>query len=235
MEVILIKDLKRKGSFGETIDVANGYALNYLIPNGFALVANNANKKRFEQIKDKKLQEVSELRDQLKSYADQINGKTFSMVALSRDGKLYGSVTASVIVTEVIKELPDIKINAGDIIVEEGNIKFVGTYTCKAQFTKDIFATFTFIIESDESDEQPELLEAILDEPEETNNVSEEESDEDINDSEEIIETEVNEVTDVEEAVEAEDNQEEAEVAAEDATDSDESESQAEEAEEQPA
>lgn len=229
MEVILIKDLKRKGSFGETIDVANGYALNYLIPNGFALVANNANKKRFEQIREKKLQEVTELRDQLKSYADQINGKTFSMVALSRDGKLYGSITASVIVAEVIKELPDIKINAGDIIVEEGNIKFVGTYTCKAQFTKDISASFTFIIESDESDEQPELLESILDEPETSS-----EDEEVVNESDEVIETEVNEVTDVEEAVEADENQEEAELTAEDATDSEDSELQAEEAEDQP-
>ena len=56
MQVILIKDLKRKGSFGEVIDVANGYALNYLVPNGFALIANNANRKKFELIREKKLQ-----------------------------------------------------------------------------------------------------------------------------------------------------------------------------------
>ena len=53
MEVILIKDLKRKGTFGDTIDVATGYAINYLIPNGFALSASN--KKLFDQMKDKPL------------------------------------------------------------------------------------------------------------------------------------------------------------------------------------
>lgn len=211
MQVILIKDLKRKGSFGEIIDVANGYALNYLVPNGFALIANNANRKKFELIREKKLQEVSELRDQLKSYASQIEGKTFSMVALSRDGKLYGSVTASVIVAEILKELTDIKMNGGDVIVEEGNIKYVGTYNCKAQFTKDISASFQFIVESDESDEQPELLEAILDEPEakeaattsddvegdsETNELSEGETlDESDQESEEAIDTETNELS----------------------------------------
>ena len=157
------KDLKRKGTFGDTIEVADGYARNYLIPNGFALIANNANKKRFEEMKDKALANVTELRTRLKTTANQIKGKTFTMTALSRDGKLYGSITPSVIVNDMIhKELPDLDINASDVIIEEGNIKFVGTYECKAQFTKDIFSSFTIVIESDESDEQPELLEAIL-------------------------------------------------------------------------
>ena len=44
MEVILIKDLKRKGTFGDTIEVADGYARNFLIPKGFALIANKTNK-----------------------------------------------------------------------------------------------------------------------------------------------------------------------------------------------
>jgi large subunit ribosomal protein L9 len=163
MEVILIKDLKRKGTFGDIIEVADGYARNYLIPNGFALIANNSNKKRFEEMKDKALAQVSELRAELKKTADEIKGKTFTMTALSRDGKLYGSITPSVIVNDMIREdLPDLKINASDVIIDEGNIKFVGTYACKAQFTKDISASFTINIESDESDEQPELLEAIL-------------------------------------------------------------------------
>ena len=162
MEVILIKDLKRKGTFGDVIEVADGYARNYLIPNGFALAANKANKKRFEEIKDKVLVDVSKLRDSLHSTANEIKGKTFSMKALSRDGKLYGSITPTIIASQIKKDLPDVSVNASDIIVEEGNIKFVGTYACKAQFTKDISASFSLVIESDETHEQPELLEAIL-------------------------------------------------------------------------
>ena len=187
MEVILIKDLKRKGTFGDIIEVADGYARNYLIPNGFALIANNANKKRFEEMKDKALAEVTELRGELVKTADQIKGKSFSMTALSRDGKLYGSITPSVIVNEMIrKELPEIKINASDVIIEEGNIKYVGTYECKAQFTKDIFASFSIVIESDESDEQPELLEAILEEDEVESSVEE---NDDVTDSDNSEET----------------------------------------------
>ena len=90
----------------------------------------------FEEMKDKAMADVSELRAELQKTANEIKGKTFSMTALSRDGKLYGSITPSVIVNDMIrKELPELKVNASDIIIDEGNIKFVGTYSCKAQFT----------------------------------------------------------------------------------------------------
>ena len=176
MEVILIKDLKRKGTFGDVIEVADGYATNYLIPNGFALYANKANKKRFEEMKGKALVEVNKLRDDLKTTASEIKGQSFTMTALSRDGKLYGSITPSIIVDLIKETLPEVKINASDIIIEEGNIKYVGTYACKAQFTKDISADFDIIIESDESDEQPELLEAILAEDEAVESIEDEEA-----------------------------------------------------------
>jgi large subunit ribosomal protein L9 len=181
MEVILIKDLKRKGTFGDVIEVADGYARNYLIPNGFAMLANKANKKRFNEIKEKAMLNVGKLRDELKATADQIKGKAFTMTALSRDGKLYGSITPSVIVEQIKKELPDLKINASDVIVEDGNIKYVGTYACKAQFTKDISAKFDMVIESDESHEQPELLEAILETDTPANATTDDVADETVN------------------------------------------------------
>ncbi|MGA0242463.1 MAG: 50S ribosomal protein L9 [Candidatus Marinamargulisbacteria bacterium] len=187
MEVILIKDLKRKGTFGDIIEVTDGYARNYLIPNGFAMIANKANKKRFNEIKEKAMLNVGKLRDELKATAEQIKGKAFTMTALSRDGKLYGSITPSVIIGQIKKELPDLKINASDVIVEDGNIKYVGTYACKAQFTKDISAKFDMVIESDESHEQPELLEAIIETDTPTNAPTDDVADDTVNhDSNEI-------------------------------------------------
>ena len=212
MKVILIKDLKRKGTFGDEIDVTDGYARNYLIPNGFALPANKANKKKFGEIKGKALVQVNELRENLTNTANQIKGKSFTMTALSRGGKLYGSVTPSVIVQQIKNELPDIDVNASDIMIEEGNIKFVGSYECKAQFTKDISAEFKMVIESDESDEQPELLEAILDEPEA--NVEHDDSDES---EDENNESDVVELSN-EESAEADDSTEEESPAEEEVT-----------------
>ncbi len=216
MEVILIKDLKRKGTFGDTIEVADGYARNYLIPNGFALIANNANKKRFEEIKDKAMAQVTELRTSLQHTADQIKGKTFTMTALSRDGKLYGSITPSIIVNDMIqKELPDLKINASDVIIDAGNIKFVGTYTCKAQFTKNISSSFTIVIESDESDEQPELLEAIFEDdkkPPPTDTTDAEPSDEDEENGVEEALTDSEETQEVSDASDDDSSEEDADV-----------------------
>lgn len=162
MEVILLKDLKRKGTFGDTVTVANGYAVNYLIPNGFAISATPANKKRFEEMKAKAFESVKERRESLSNTVAQIKGKTFTIVALSRDGKLYGSITPSLIIDAIKQDLSDISINASDILIEEGQIKFVGTYQCKLQLTRDISSTFTIVVEADEADEQPELLESII-------------------------------------------------------------------------
>ena len=186
MEVILAEDLKRKGTFGDTIDTQGMRSITNT--KWVCLGASAANKKLFDQMKDKALANVTEQREQLKETAKP-EGKSFVMVALSRDGKLYGSITPSVIVNQMIrKELPDVAVNASDVIIDEGNIKYVGTYQCRAQFTKDIFATFNIVIESDESDEQPELLEAII-ESELDNN-----SDEDANSGEEDASTDDSEL-----------------------------------------
>ena len=165
MIVILKRDLKRKGAFGEEIEVADGYALNYLIPNGFAMVANATNRKRFEEIREKALAEVNVNRDRFQETVKQISGKTFTQSALSRDGKLYGSITLSKIVSMIQDDLPDVTLMPSDIIIDEGNIKYAGSYSCKAQFTKNISASFTVVIEADETHEQPELLESVIDEP----------------------------------------------------------------------
>ena len=168
MKVILIKDLKRKGLFGDVINVEDGYGRNFLIPQGYAISANKANLKRFEEIKDKELKKVEDLRSELNETANKVNGRSFTIVALTRDGKLYGSITATQIVSIIKGEFPDMKINASDVLIEDGSIKFSGSYKCKLQLTKSISADFTLIVESDESDEQPELLEALMDDKEST-------------------------------------------------------------------
>ena len=168
MKVILIKDLKRKGLFGDVINVEDGYGRNFLIPEGYAISANKANLKRFEEIKDKELKKVENLRSELNETANKVNGRSFTTIALTRDGKLYGSITATQIVSIIKDEFPEMKINASDVLIEDGSIKFSGSYKCKLQLTKSIAADFILVVESDESDEQPELLEPLVDDQEAT-------------------------------------------------------------------
>jgi len=94
MEVILLERISRLGQMGETVKVKDGFARNFLLPQGKALRANEANKKKFEgqraQLEARNLERKSEAQ----KIADKLDGKTFVVVrAAGETGQLYGSVS----------------------------------------------------------------------------------------------------------------------------------------------
>jgi len=94
MEVILLERISRLGQMGETVKVRDGFARNFLLPQGKALRANEANKKKFEgqraQLEARNLERKSEAQ----SIADKLDGKTFVVVRTAGEtGQLYGSVS----------------------------------------------------------------------------------------------------------------------------------------------
>ena len=94
MEVILLERISRLGQMGETVRVKDGYARNFLLPQGKALRANEANKKKFEgqraQLEERNLERKSEA-EQISATLD---GKSFIVVrSAGETGQLYGSVS----------------------------------------------------------------------------------------------------------------------------------------------
>lgn len=94
MEVILLERISRLGQMGETVNVKDGYARNFLLPKGKALRANEANKKKFEgqraQLEARNLERKSEA----SQIAEQLDGKSFIVVrSAGETGQLYGSVS----------------------------------------------------------------------------------------------------------------------------------------------
>ncbi len=94
MEVILLERVSRLGQMGETVKVKDGFARNFLLPQGKALRANEANKKKFEgqraQLEARNLERKSEAQ----SVADNLDGKSFIVVrSAGETGQLYGSVS----------------------------------------------------------------------------------------------------------------------------------------------
>jgi large subunit ribosomal protein L9 len=94
MEVILLERISRLGQMGETVKVKDGYARNFLLPQGKALRANEANKKKFEgqraQLEARNLERKSEAT----KVAEQLDGKSFVVVrSAGETGQLYGSVS----------------------------------------------------------------------------------------------------------------------------------------------
>jgi large subunit ribosomal protein L9 len=94
MEVILLERISRLGQMGETVKVKDGYARNFLLPQGKALRANEANKKKFEgqraQLEARNLERKAEA----SKIAETLDGKSFVAVRTAGEtGQLYGSVS----------------------------------------------------------------------------------------------------------------------------------------------
>jgi large subunit ribosomal protein L9 len=94
MEVILLERISRLGQMGDTVRVKDGFARNFLLPQGKALRANEANKKKFEgqrvQLEARNLERKSEAQ----KIADTLDGKSFVVVrSAGETGQLYGSVS----------------------------------------------------------------------------------------------------------------------------------------------
>src|SRR5205809_4979023 len=99
MEVILLERVEKLGSIGDVVNVKNGFARNYLLPNKKALRANEANKKVFEANRAKIEADNADRRSDAEKAAKGVDGKTVQLIRqASNTGQLYGSVSARDIV-----------------------------------------------------------------------------------------------------------------------------------------
>lgn len=104
MDVILLERIGRLGQMGETVKVKDGYARNFLLPQGKALRANEANKKKFEGQRAQLEAQNLERKTEADAVAEKLNGKSFIVVrSAGETGQLYGSVSTRDI-AEIITE-----------------------------------------------------------------------------------------------------------------------------------
>ncbi len=104
MKILLKKEIKELGNIGDVVDVANGYARNYLLPKKLATVVTKGNitQINFQRLKneEKRKEEIKNLQ----SLADEISNISYTItVKTNKEGKLFGSVTAS----DIAKVLSD--------------------------------------------------------------------------------------------------------------------------------
>jgi large subunit ribosomal protein L9 len=127
MKVILKEDVKGTGKKGDMVQVADGYAKNFLIKKGLAVEANAAavNEK---QTKDAAAAHHAQvLLDQAKETAAKLSGKTVSVLAKAGEkGRLFGKITSKEIALAIEKEF-GMEINKKKITLEE-DIKTFGTF-----------------------------------------------------------------------------------------------------------
>ncbi|SFB58046.1 large subunit ribosomal protein L9 [Rhizobium sp. NFR07] len=99
MQVILLERVPKLGQMGEVVKVRDGYARNFLLPQGKALRANDANKKRFDSERATLEARNLERKGEAETVAEALAGKSFIVVrSAGETGQLYGSVAARDIV-----------------------------------------------------------------------------------------------------------------------------------------
>lgn len=95
MQVILLERIDRIGKIGDEVRVKNGFARNFLIPQGKALIANDKNRKRFEVEREAIEARNAAARDAAQTEAEKLEGATFVLIRQAGEtGQLYGSVSA---------------------------------------------------------------------------------------------------------------------------------------------
>ncbi|MEL7546013.1 MAG: 50S ribosomal protein L9 [Pseudomonadota bacterium] len=99
MQIILLERVENLGDLGDVVNVKNGFARNFLLPNGKALVANSQNRARFEAEREIIERRNADARDAASTAGEALDGQAFTLIRQAGDtGQLYGSVTARDIV-----------------------------------------------------------------------------------------------------------------------------------------
>ena len=95
MQVILLERVEKLGTIGDEVKVKNGYARNFLFPQGKALLANGANRARFEAERDLIEKRNADARESAAQEGQGLDGENFILIrAAGESGQLYGSVQA---------------------------------------------------------------------------------------------------------------------------------------------
>jgi len=136
MQVILLERVAKLGQMGEVVNVKDGYARNFLLPQGKALRANALNIKSFETKKAQLEVTNLETRKEAEAVGAKLDGQTFVVIRSASDaGALYGSVTprdAADVATEA-----GFTANRGQIVLDKP-IKELGIHTVSVQLHPEV-------------------------------------------------------------------------------------------------
>ena len=138
MEVILKEDVEKLGSEGEVVEVADGYARNFLFPRGLAVRATKGKIKQLKHKRKKKKQKESERIEEAKKMADKLEEQKFQFpVKAGENGRLFGSVTTKDIAEEVNGSGYEIDKKEIDL---DDNIKSLGIHKVPVKIYKNVSA-----------------------------------------------------------------------------------------------
>ena len=143
MEIILKKDVANLGHADDIVNVKTGYAVNYLIPQGYAIMATASAKKVHAENLRQRAHKIAKFVGDAQALAAKLAETTVQVaVKVSESGKIYGSVTAAQL-AEALAAV-GIEVDKKDITVEAA--KELGTYEATVKCYRDVKGTFKYEI-----------------------------------------------------------------------------------------
>lgn len=142
VEIVLKENLEHLGSIGDVVKVRRGFARNYLLPRGLAVVASRGNVRQVEHEKSVQNQRIAKLRAVQEKVVAQL-AKVTVMVAkeAGEDGKLFGSVTSNDVLEGLKNRGVEFEIDKKKLIMPEQTIKEVGSYEVGVKLPYGLTAT----------------------------------------------------------------------------------------------
>jgi len=145
MKVILLCDVKGQGKKDQIVDVSDGYARNFLLPQKKAVIADAKATSDLKSKEEAKQFKIEEDRKAAKALAEKIKGVKIDIImGHGADGRLYGSVTAKDIAEELSKKI-GVDVDKRKISLKD-NIKAYGNYSVDIKILADIGATFEVLV-----------------------------------------------------------------------------------------
>ena len=144
MEIILTQDVKNLGYKNDIVNVKPGYARNYLIPQGMAILATESARKVLAENMRQQAYKQEKIKKEAEELAKVLEGLSLRIPAKAAStGKIYGSVN-NVQIANAIKETKGIEIDRKQILVDDDTIKEVGNYKAKVRLHKDVTVEISF-------------------------------------------------------------------------------------------
>ncbi|WP_167608441.1 50S ribosomal protein L9 [Maribellus sediminis] len=143
MEIILKQDVERVGSKDDIVNVKDGYARNFLIPQKMAIVATESAKKVLAENIRQRAHKEAKLKEEAAKIAEQIVNKKISIGAkTSTSGKIFGSVNTIQLAEAINKK--GFEIDRKQITIPEDSIKEVGTHKAIIKLHKEVVVEIEF-------------------------------------------------------------------------------------------
>ncbi len=144
MKVLLCEDVKRLGWLGDVVEVSDGYARNYLLPQGLATVANDAGIRAIAEEKTRRAEQRIQESKRAEEAVRTVEGAEAVVAAKANEqGVLFGSVSARQIAANLREQGFEV---ADEVVQLPEHIKQIGTHTVTLKFADDLTATVNVVV-----------------------------------------------------------------------------------------